>query len=242
VRSLALANQKGGVGKTTTAIHLAHGLAIRGGKVALFDLDPQGNASVGVQGLAAVGTVCEGDAAGLHPLREVVGGFWLLSSHDAPRQQAHPDLEALRLLVARLEEARFDWLIVDCPPRMDDWGWAGLRLCREVLVPVQAEFFAMHGLSQMIATLDQARDEIPGHAALLGVLPTIVDWREPVCQEVVEDLRANLGTVVLQSLIFRDSHLVEAASHGLTVFAYRPQSKAALCFGELIKEVVDGRS
>jgi chromosome partitioning protein len=236
VRSLALANQKGGVGKTTTAIHLAHGLAMAGGKVALLDLDPQGNAAVGIQGM--VGS----ESSDLHDrelpmLREVSPGFWLSADHGT-----EPDLAGLRNLAGDLDRAGFDWLIADCPPRMDAWGWAGLAVCREVLVPVQAEFFAMHGLSQMMATLERARTELPGHGALLGVLPTIVDWSEPVCREVVEDLRRNLGPAVLDTMILRDSRVVEAASHGKTLFAYRPHAKAALCFGELIREVANGRS
>lgn len=237
MRSLALANQKGGVGKTTTAIHLAHGLAIRGDRVALFDLDPQGNATVGLQGM--------GDMADAEkPLRLVQEGLWLLDCSAAHARSRHsePDLDALTNLVAHLESNRFDWLIVDCPPRMDAWGWAGLQLCKDVLVPVQAEFFAMHGLSQMLTTLEEARAEFPTHGNLIGVLPTIVDWREPVSQEVVQDLRANLGPAVLQSMIFKDCQLVEAASHGVSVFVYNPLCKAALCFGELVREVVDGRS
>jgi chromosome partitioning protein len=125
---------------------------------------------------------------------------------------------------------------------MDEWGWAGLQICSEVLIPVQAEFFAMHGLSQMLATLDLARREYPGRGRLLGILPTIVDWREQVCREVVQDLRSNLGRSVMESAIFKDMQVVEAASHGVTVFAHNPFSKAALCFCELIREVVDGRS
>lgn len=237
MRSLALANQKGGVGKTTTAVHLAHGLAIRGERVALFDLDPQGNATVSLQGLTAE------EKPEFDPLRSVQPGLWLLGSPGAERtldRHAGVDVEKLKVLSRELEESGFQWLIVDCPPRMDHWGWAGLQLCSEVIVPVQAEFFAMHGLSQMLSTLEQARRDFPGRGRLLGVLPTLVDWQEPVCQEVIEDLRSNLAGSVYENVILRDSHVVEASSHGQTVFSYNSMSKAAFCFVEWIREVVDG--
>lgn len=226
MRSIALANQKGGVGKTTTAIHLAHGLSLRGERVVLLDLDPQGNALVALQGMES------GESPDVPPFRVAAPGLWVLGNFD----QEQPDAAFLQRLdrdVARLEP---DWLIVDCPPRMDAWGRAGLQLCREVLVPVQAEFLAMHGLSQILATLDSVKD----HCSLLGVVATMVDAREQVCVEVVASLRAHLGDSVFETVILRDSGLVEAASHGMSVFRYAPGSKAAFCYGELIREVCDG--
>ena len=107
---------------------------------------------------------------------------------------------------------------------------------------MQAEFFAMHGLSQMLQTLEQGRADQPGTCELLGVLPTIVDLREQLSFEVLEDLRRNLGGAVLDTVILRDSVVVEAASHGQTVFCYSPGCKAAFSFAELVREVVDGRS
>lgn len=240
MRTLALANQKGGVGKTTTAVHLAHGLSLRGERVALFDLDPQGNATVSLQGLST-----EDEDAEFEFLRSVQPGFWLLASPGAERsldRSASVDVAKLHQLTRHLETQGIGWLIVDCPPRMDQWGWAGLQLCEHVIVPVQTEFFAMHGLSQMLATLEQAQRDFPRHGQLLGVLPSLVDWAEPVCQEVIEDLRRNLGSKVFESVILRDSQVVEASSHGQTVFSYNCMSKAAFCFSEWIREVVDGGS
>jgi len=242
VRSLALANQKGGVGKTTTAIHLAHGLALRGQRVALFDMDPQGNATVALQNMAGES---RDEASTYEPLRRVQDELWLLASSGAPQaigSDLQVDESALRDLTVQLADQGFDWLIVDCPPRLDAWGWAGIQLCQQVLVPVQAEFFAMHGLSQMLQTLEQGRADRPGSCELLGVLPTIVDLREQLSFEVLEDLRRNLGDAVLDTVILRDSVVVEAASHGQTVFCYSPGCKAAFSFAELVREVVDGRS
>lgn len=238
MRSIVLANQKGGVGKTTSAIHLAHGLALTGKRVALVDLDPQGNATVAVQGMEG-GEAAEGALGYLTPIDR---GLWLLPSSGNPAIQerdAKIDLGKLRGLVEELAE-QLDWLVMDCPPRLDEWGWAGIQLCDEVLVPVQAEFFSMHGLSQMMQSLEVAAKDYPGKARLRGILPTMVDFREAVAVEILEDLRRNLGSLVLQSTIFRDAQLVEAASHGRSAFLHCPWSKGALCYAGLVRELSHG--
>ncbi|MBL8734159.1 MAG: ParA family protein [Planctomycetes bacterium] len=238
MRSIVLANQKGGVGKTTSAIHLAHGLALTGKRVALVDLDPQGNATVAVQGMEG-GEAAEGALGFLTPIDR---GLWLLPSSGNPAIQerdAKIDLGKLRGLVEALSE-QLDWLVMDCPPRLDEWGWAGIQLCDEVLVPVQAEFFSMHGLSQMMQSLEVASKDYPGKARLRGILPTMVDFREAVAIEILEDLRRNLGSLVLQSTIFRDAQLVEAASHGRSAFLHCPWSKGALCYAGLVRELSNG--
>ncbi|MDO8349216.1 MAG: ParA family protein [Planctomycetota bacterium] len=234
---MVLANQKGGVGKTTTAIHLAHGLAIAGSRVALFDLDPQGNATVAIQAMT-----CDGDSSGMPDVfTRVTPTLWLLGASGAATKQgqASVDLRSLTFLVDSIRNC-IDWLVVDCPPRLEGWGWAGLQLCDQVLVPVQAEFFAMHGLSQMLDSLKVAASSFPGKAAMRGILPTMVDLREPVAAEVLADLRTNLGELVMDSIIVRDSNLIEAASHGKTVFEHCPWAKSCMCYTELVKEIIDG--
>ncbi len=236
MRSIVLANQKGGVGKTTTAVHLAQGLALAGKRVALFDLDPQGNATVALQAAEL-----QADEA-VEGLLRVTSNLWLLASPGDSvtlSPNAELDIRGLQALADQLEQS-VEWLIIDCPPRMDAWGWAGLRLAKQVIVPVQAEFFAMHGLSQMLGSLDLAAKQFSGKAQLLGVLPTMVDLREPVSLEILEDLRRNLGDRVLQTIILRDSHVVEAASFGQSVFQHSPFSKSAFCYAQLVKELVDG--
>jgi len=238
LQSIVLANQKGGVGKTTTAIHLAHGLALAGKRVALWDLDPQGNATVALQRMTPPSSA--GPLMGL--LVPVAAGLWLLPSAGAGVAMAPGetvDVQGLEEVSRQLQEA-VDWLVIDCPPRMDAWGWAGVQLSDQVVVPVQAEFFSMHGLSQMLASLETAAQRFPGKARLRGVLPTMVDSREPIALEVLEDLRSNLGSGLLQSVIFRDSALVEAASHGKSVFEHCPWSKGALCYAELTRELLHG--
>ena len=238
MRSIVLANQKGGVGKTTTAIHLAHGLALAGKRVGLFDLDPQGNATVAVQSLDSEHDV---DSA-MEGLVRIQENLWLLaSSGDASSRSDGGSLDAVGLeqLVASLAP-RLEWLVIDCPPRMDEWGWAGLRIADQVIVPVQTEFFAMHGLSQMLASMDAAATEFPGRAKLRGILPTMVDLREPIAVEILQDLRRNLGDRLLRTIIVRDAALVEAASFGKSVFQHSPFSKSAFCYAQLVKELVDG--
>ncbi len=222
MRSVALANQKGGVGKTTTAIHLAHGLALRGARVVLVDLDPQGNATVALQGM---GDETKG------PLRHLGPTFWALS----PPADGRPGSSLVDQLRSDIEALQPDWLVADCPPRMDEWGMLGLQLCRQVIVPVQAEFLAMHGLSQIMATIQNAKT-----CEIAGVLPTMVDAREQICVEVVANLRSHLGSLVFESVILRDSMLVEAASHGRTVFAHASTSVGAFCYGEFLREVCSG--
>jgi len=242
VRTVALANQKGGVGKTTTAVHLGHGLSIAGARVALVDLDPQANASTALQSMG--GTAEEMAEGPLAAFRELSPRFWLLPSPglEGPvAQDAQPDTDGLVKIVKALEP-EIDWLLVDCPPRMDRWGWTAMRLCREVLIPVQAEFFSMQGLSHMIATLDQARREHENHGQLLGVLLTMVDLGEPISIEIIQDLRENLGAGLLDAMIFRDPRLVEAASHGQSVFEYDVFSKGARAYAELTREVIHGRA
>lgn len=238
MRSIALANQKGGVGKTTTAVHLAHGLALAGGRVVQLDLDPQGNATVATQGMA-VESVLEGGVFDLlEPLRD---DLWILPSPGATRNLSPttvPDVGRLRELMKALAEDGFDWAIVDCPPRMDAWGLAGISICDQVLLPMQAEFFAMHGLTQMLATLDTCAEG----GDLLGIVVTMFDPRAEVETEIIADLRAKLDAKVCTSIIYRDTAFVEAASHGVTLFDYNLASVGARSYGELVREIIDGRT
>lgn len=246
MRSIALANQKGGVGKTTTAIHLAHGLAMAGRKVVLFDLDPQGNATIALQGMVDEEKRPMRRNSPFQPMTRLTGkAFWMLPSPGAERNldaNLRPNVEKLEGLAKALASEGIEYLVVDCPPRMDAWGRAGLQLCEQVLLPMQAEFFSMHGLSQMMETLREARRQWRDRALLMGVVVTMLDVREPIAMEVVEDLRANLGDKLFNSLVYRDSRFVEAASHGLTLFDYDLDSVGAHCYSELVREVLYGRS
>jgi len=226
LRALALANQKGGVGKTTTAIHLAHCFALAGLRVVLVDLDPQGNATLALQSALSA-------ERGGSPLLSAGPNFSLLP---APTTDT-PDLAGLERLRSKLE-TETDVLLVDCPPRMDAWGRAGVSLCDQVLVPVQAEFFAMHGLSRMIETVAQAGRDPMDPGALLGVVLSMFDHREPIAHEVRADLHANLGSLLLDSVIVRDAQFIEAASHGVSLLDYNPLAKGARCYVLLAREIM----
>ena len=245
MRSVALANQKGGVGKTTTVVHLAHGLALAGKTVVVLDLDPQGNATLALQGMTRDGPEgLERDSVFRRLRRLGEDGLWILPSPGAERAMARGaklDVPRLVQLTEELTAGGVDWLVIDCPPRMDQWGWAGLQLADEVLIPVPPEFFPMHGLTQMVDTLAEAREQFPNRAALMGVLVTMLDRREKVALEVLDDLRSTLGSQVMETIIYRDPLLVEAASHGKTLFEYNLFSKGARCYGELAREVMHGR-
>lgn len=235
VRALALANQKGGVGKTTTAIHLGQCLALAGLRVAIFDLDPQGNATLAMQDMVS-GTA----PPDLQPM--VAAGERLLvlpslGTEDTAGASDDLDVAGLEQLRRRLEP-EVDVLLVDCPPRMDAWGRAGLRLCDEVLVPVQAEFFAMHGLSRMLETIEHAGSMNGRRCQLLGVFVSMFDHREGVAVEVRADLQANLGPRLLDSVIVRDPEFIEASSHGITLFDYNPLARGARCYVSLAREVM----
>ena len=235
VRALALANQKGGVGKTTSAIHLGHCFALAGFRVAIFDLDPQGNATLAMQDMVT------GESDDLSPLVCAGERLWILPSVGMDRSIGpgeELDVEGLEALRARLQD-HIDILLVDCPPRMDAWGRAGLRLCEHVLVPVQAEFFAMHGLSRMLDTIEQARgSDAAGRSELMGVFVSMFDHREGVAIEVRADLQANLGSTLFDSVVVRDAEFIEAASHGITLLDYNPLAKGARCYTALAREVL----
>lgn len=232
------------MGKTTSAVHLAHGLGLAGKKVVLMDLDPQGNASLAVQSMSIEGqsgAQQTGAFADLIPLRDQL---WVLPSPGAEGNlgpDSKPDVQALQELRDGLEAEGVDWLLVDCPPRMDAWGLAGVAICQELILPVQAEFFAMHGLSQMMETLEEIRSHQSPDGGLLGVLVTMLQTDEAVALEVVENLRQNLGDRLFRARIYRDSQFVEAASHGLSLFDYNLEAKGARSYGELVREVLYGR-
>lgn len=241
VRSVAISNHKGGVGKTTTAVHLAHGLALSARRVALVDLDYQGSATVALQGMLEDTERLEHPQ--LRHLRLVDENLWMLPSGGddwTVGRAGSLDGDALRAFCAALRADGFDWLVIDCPPRMDEWTWVGLSLCEDVLVPVQAEFLAIHGLAKMTASLAEVNRRHPGKARLWRVLITMFNAGETVAREIRADLQRTLGEQLCRCVVFRDASVVEAASHGLSLFRYEVFSKASRAYLELVKEVIRG--
>jgi chromosome partitioning protein len=231
MRSLAIANQKGGVGKTTTAVNLARGLALAGGRVALIDLDPQRQATLSVRAL--LGEPLEASGT-VRPFGE---RSWVVSPPSGARngikENIHDSLRAVREL---------DWLIVDCPSRLDGAAWLGLSLCQEVLVPIQAEFLSIDGLPALLKALEQVRRSYPGRAALRGVFINMLDAREPGARESVAALVGRLGGQLLETVVFRAPEVAKAAAVGHTVFEQDLSSVGARAYGELVREVKHERA
>lgn len=244
-RKTAIANQKGGVGKTTTAMNLATCLAVSGRRTLLIDLDPQGNATTGL-GLQkdeskGVTALLGGRTEGLLSPTAVPGLEMLVSSPgllEAEQVLASPEGRKRFIGDAELLCAPFDEVLVDCPPAL---GWltrATLGWVNQVLVPIQCEFFAMEGLAQLLALVEKVRTGENEGLRLSGVLLTMFDPSLPFHGEVVENLREHLKEKVMHTVIPRDVALAEAASHGVPIVDYDCLSRGAFGYVELGKEIL----
>ncbi len=248
-RILALANQKGGVGKTTTAVNLAAALALRH-KVLLIDLDPQGNASTGLgvarseRGAGSYALLIEG-----RPLAEVIRptGVANLSLVPADQDLAGAELEladlsqrearlktALAAGAARL--AGVDWVLLDCPPSLGLLTLNALVAAESVMVPLQTEFYALEGVSQIIQTLERVRGGFNPGLRLDGIVLTMYDRRNKLSEAVEADVRGFFKGEVYDTVIPRNVRVSEAPSHGLPVALYDPRSPGAEAYARLAAE------
>jgi chromosome partitioning protein len=249
---LAIANQKGGVGKTTTAINLGTAMAASGYRVLLIDLDPQGNASTGL-GIAA------GDRArtsydllfdpapeAVRPMPTTVPNLEIIpATSDLSSADVDMVADARRLhkmqdvLLARAAEiGAHDFVLIDCPPSLNLLTINALVAANSVLVPLQCEFFALEGLSQLIRTVQSVRNSTNPGLTIQGIVLTMYDRRNNLSGQVAADVRENLGALVYDTVIPRNVRLSEAPSHAVPAIIYDRTSTGAVAYQKLAAEVL----
>ena len=247
-RIYAIANQKGGVGKTTTAVNLAACLAEAGERCLIVDLDPQANATSGL-GLRANGHSTL-DLLDGTPLGELVTASSVANLDLVPAKAelaaATVHLSALedgeRYLADALREeatAPYDFVFLDCPPSFGPLTVNALAAADRVVVPVQAEYYALEGLSQLLGSIDLVKRRLNPRLGVAGILLTMVDGRTRLAEDVEHELRSHFGGLVFTQTVPRSVRLAEAPSHGLPVIAYDRRSAGAEAYWKVAMELVD---
>jgi chromosome partitioning protein len=246
---ISITNQKGGVGKTTSAVNIAYYLAKQGKKTLLIDFDPQGNATsgLGINKQELTGTMSDVMLEEKllvdiilpteHKHLFIAPSTPHLANTEAELAQANRRFTRLKNAVGTLPE--YDFIIIDSPPSLSLLTVNGLIAAQYVLLPVQAEFYALEGLGQLLETMKLVRKSMNPTLDLLGVLPTMVDGRTTLSGQVYEEIKKHFPGKVFKTLIPRNIRLAEAPSHGLPVGAYDKFSKGARAYKAVTKEVLE---
>jgi chromosome partitioning protein len=252
-RVLTIANQKGGVGKTTTAVNLAASLAMHGSRVLVVDLDPQGNASAAldVEHRSGVSSVYNVLVEGL-PLADVVrpvSAFSDLYCAPATIDLAGAEIELVPSVARESRLARaihaydsssLDYIFIDCPPSLGLLTVNALVAAPEVLIPIQCEYYALEGLEQLLRTVELVRSHLNPGLVISTILLTMFDSRTRLASQVADEVRGHFGSLVLDSVIPRSVRVSEAPSYGQSVMTYDPGSSGALAYLEAAREMAFG--
>jgi chromosome partitioning protein len=250
VQVFAVANQKGGVGKTTTAVNLASALTKLGRRTLLVDLDPQGNATMGsgvdksaltssvyqlLLGLSEFDAVCQRSPDGFDVLpanRELAGAeVELVDLDDRERR--------LRQILAAQPADRYDFVLVDCPPSLSLLTLNGLCAAHGVIIPMQCEYFALEGLSDLVNSIKRVHAGLNRDLRIIGLLRVMYDPRMTLSQQVSEQLERHFGDKVFKTVIPRNVRLAEAPSHGLPGVSYDPSARGAQAYTAFAQELVN---
>lgn len=248
-RIIALVNQKGGVAKTTSTINIGAGLSRLNRKVLLIDIDPQGNltASLGVQAHKLKNTIHEmlrGDITAREAIIKVKNGYDIIPadirlSGAEIELSTQPGREMILKEILEPITKDYDYILIDCPPSLGLLTLNALTAAKEIFIPLQAEYLALHGMSQLIQTFLTVKKRLNPDLEITGIITTLFDSRKILNREVIENIREYFPDKLFDTRIRSNVSLAEAPSHGLDIFRYKPDSNGAIDYANLTKEIIE---